>query len=127
MDVLIKDMLECCKTGNRGILIETENLKTENIMSFNVMVSNVLSWLSLGYKRELWKKEKNYIKQKPLDINLNYPWCQLLKNLVETDPRFQKHFFISDKYFDFRESVTEEERVNAMKLVYDKFPKKMIT
>lgn len=91
------------------------------------MIIDVLSWLRLGYQRELWKKEKKYVKQKPLDINLKYPWCKILKELTETNARFHKYFFITDKKFDFRESVTNEERVNAMKLVYDKFPKKMIT
>lgn len=108
-------------------LLDGYYLESVDMQSFNVMIIDVLSWLRLGYQRELWKKEKKYVKQKPLDINLKYPWCKILKELTETNARFHKYFFITDKKFDFRESVTNEERVNAMKLVYDKFPKKMIT
>ena len=125
---LITDMLKYHSSeGSMDTLLDGYYLESVDMQSFNVMIIDVLSWLRLGYQRELWKKEKKYVKQKPLDINLKYPWCKILKELTETNARFHKYFFITDKKFDFRESVTNEERVNAMKLVYDKFPKKMIT
>ena len=127
MDELIKDRLEYSKTGNSRILLEVNNLKTEDIISFNAMIIDVLSWLRLGYQKELWKKEKRYVKQKPLDINLKYPWCKILKELTETNSSFHKYFFATDRKFDFRETVTDEERVNAMKLVYDTWSMKIIT
>ena len=89
--------------------------------SFHVMVIDVLSWLKLGYKRELRKKEKSYIKHKPLDINLKYTWCQTLKDVTENDLRFSSFFCISDKAFDFKETISEQQRVQAMKFVYENF------
>ena len=125
---LIADMLKY-DSGKESmdILLDGNYLENMDMESFNVMIIDVLSWLRLGYQRELWKKEKRYVKQKPLDINLKYPWCKILKELTETNPRFHKYFFTTDEKFDFRETVTEEERVNAMKLVYDTWPMKIIT
>ena len=128
VDELIKNMLKYDSgKASMDILLDGNYLENVDRESFNVMIIDVLSWLRLGYQRELWKKEKRYVKQKPLDINLKYPWCKILKELTETNPRFHKYFFTTDKKFDFRETVTEEERVNAMKLVYDTWSMKIIT
>ena len=120
MNQLIRDMLNYSQTRNLQNWLKKYPIEDDHdIDSVIVMVNRVLSWFRLGYKRELWKKEKKYVKQKPLEVNLNYPWCKILKYLTDTNDNFSEYFFITDKQFDFKETVAEEERIEAMKYVYD--------
>ena len=120
MNQLIRDMLNYSQTRNLQNWLKKYPIEDDHdIDSVIVMVNRVLSWFRLGYNRELWKKEKKYVKQKPLEVNLNYPWCKILKYLTDTNDNFSEYFFITDKQFDFKETVAEEERIEAMKYVYD--------
>lgn len=121
VDELIEDMLKYLKTGNTNSLLKGEHFEDEDTSSFHVMITEVLSWLKLGYKRELWKQERKYVKHKPLSINLSYTWCRILKQITENDQRYSRYFTITDKEFDFRETVSDQKRIEAMKIVYDKF------
>ncbi|MDE5697736.1 MAG: hypothetical protein K2I96_10055 [Lachnospiraceae bacterium] len=128
MNELIKDMLYYSQTRDKDYWLKRYPIANDEYGdSLILIIDNILSWLKLGYKRELWKKEKRYVRQKPLDINLKYIWCKILKDLTETDPRFYECFSITDKQFDFSDLVTEKERIALMKLAYDNFkPKQLI-
>ncbi len=128
MNELIKDMLYYSQTRDKDYWVNKYPLENDEYEdSLILIIDNILSWLRLGYKRELWKQEKRYVKQKPLDINLKYVWCKILKELTEKDSRFCEYFSITDKQFDFRHIVTEKERIVIMKLAYDNFkPKQLI-
>lgn len=128
MKEIIKDMLYYSQTRDINYWLKKYPLENDEYgNSLILIVDNILSWLRLGYKREMWKKEKTYVKQKPLDINLKYLWCKILKELTETNPSFSEYFCITDRQFDFRERVTAKERIVVMKLVYDEFqPKQLI-
>lgn len=120
MNELIRDMLYYSQTRDKDYWLKKYPIENDEYGdTLIVIIDDILFWLRLGYKRELWKKEKKYVKQKPLEINLNYPWCKILKNLTETNDRFSEYFCITDKQFDFKETVAEEERIEAMKYVYD--------
>lgn len=127
MKKLIEDMLKYSKTRNMDNLPEGYCVENEDIDSFTVMVIDILAWLKLGYKRELRKKERKCVKHRPLHINLKYTWCRVLKDVTENGSRFSKYFFFKDKDFDFRETVPEQDRIEAMKLVYDSFKSERIT
>lgn len=118
---LVKDILEYNQTRDMGIWLSKHPWVVEDIESFGVMITDVLAWFRLGYKRELWKKDGKHVKQKPLEINLSYPWCNILKDITENDPQFLKYFYVSKNKFDFRETVPEEERIQVMEFVYNNY------
>ena len=95
MNELINDMLKYNQTGDMDIWLSKHPWVVEDIESFGVMITDVLAWFRLGYKRELWKKDGKRVKQKPLEINLSYPWCNILKDITENDPQFLKYFYVS--------------------------------
>ena len=92
---LVKDILEYNQTRDMGIWLSKHPWVVEDVESFGVMITDVLAWFRLGYKRELWKKDGKHVKQKPLEINLIYPWCNILKDITENDPEFLKYFYVS--------------------------------
>ena len=98
---LVKDILEYNLTRDMDIWLSKHPWVVEDIESFGVMITDVLAWFRLGYKRELWKKDGKRVKQKPLEINLSYPWCNILKDITENDPQFSKYFYVSKNKFDF--------------------------
>jgi len=91
MNELIRDMLYYSQTRDKDYWLKNYSIENDEYGdTLIVIIDNILFWLRLGYKRELWKKEKKYVKQKPLEINLNYPWCKILKYLTETNDRFSE-------------------------------------
>lgn len=118
---LIQDILEYKQTRDMDLWLSKHPCMFEDIESFGVMITDILAWFRLGYKRELWKKEGKRVKQKPLEINLNYPWCSILKDITENDSQFSKYFYVTSNKFDFKETVSEEERIRAMELVYNNY------
>lgn len=107
--------------ATRDIHIIAGNENDCEYEDFIIIALEILRWLKLEHKRSLWKQTKSYVRQKPLKLNFNYPWCNQLKCIVEKNERF-KHFFIVDgANFDFSEMVTEEEKEKIRKYVYDNY------
>lgn len=40
-----------------------------------VIIVELLSWLKLERKRELWIEQGKKVELKPMQLNMNYPWC----------------------------------------------------
>lgn len=102
------------------------HIASEDKQAFNTLVIELLGWLKLEHKRDLWKKEKKYAKNKPLKLNMNYPWCQILNALVKQDENFSKYFIINDGQFEFNESVDDKEKEVARKLAFDNYNPKLM-
>jgi hypothetical protein len=116
---LIKDIMSFMATRNIRIISGDENdLVYEN---FVIIAFEILGWLKLEHKRTLWKQTRSYMKQKPLKLNFNYTWCNQLKNIVEKNERFKHLFVIDGTNFDFSEMVTEQEKEEVRKYVYDNY------
>lgn len=126
MEELINDILQYLKGGKIDSILINSELIPENQQSFYTMIIDLLSWLKLEYKRSQWKREKKYIKQKPLELNMDYTWCKILEKIVLNDERFAEFFKIEDGKFDFRESVSEEIRGQARKMVFENYNPKMM-
>ncbi|WP_026591433.1 hypothetical protein [Bacillus sp. UNC437CL72CviS29] len=125
MDNFIKDIVTYTKTGNSNILLTNYSSEIVNTLSFNTAIIDVLSWLKLGYKREQWMKDKKYMKHKPLKINMDHTWCEILKELVENDDRFSNYFTINDTAFDFKETISEEIRLESRKTAFNLYNPQM--
>lgn len=119
MEQLIKDIISFVST--RDITIIAKDRNGCEYDKFIIIATEILGWLKLEYKRTLWKKERKYVKQKPLKLNFNYPWCNQIKDIVEKNDRFKQFFTIDGINLDFSETVTEEEKAKIRKYVYDNY------
>ena len=63
--------------------------------------------------------EGRKISMRPLSLDDNYPWCQVLKVLVEEEELFKNNFIITNNKFDFAPNITEEERKAVRKKVFE--------
>ena len=100
--------------------------KYEHGTIYTISLSLIL-WLRLEYKRTEWRKEKKYVTLKPMGLNMKYPWCQALDDMVTSEEIFSQYFCIIDNKLDFKDSVSEEERMTARKWAYDNFNMAPIT
>ena len=116
---LIKDILDFLVTRDIRMIAGDEN--DHSYDDFIIIALNLLEWLKLEHKRSLWKQTKSYMRQKPLKLNFNYPWCGRLKSIVEKNERFKHLFVIDGTNFDLPEMVTEQEKEEIRKYVYDNY------
>ncbi len=73
-----------------------------------VIVTEILSWLKLERKRELWIEQGKKTSLKPLELNMNYPWCKSLSGLLAEDNAFSEVFCIDGKILKFKDGISEE-------------------
>lgn len=67
------------------------------------------------------------MKLKPLRLNMQYTWCNLLKKLIESKTTFADVFEVIDNNLCFKDEVPEEYRAFARKRAYEKYnPEKII-
>jgi len=76
--------------------------------SLIVIVIEILSWLKLERKRELWIEQGKKTKLKPMELNMNYPWCKDLVQVFKMDNCFSDVFTIKDNYLMFRDDIDFE-------------------
>ena len=88
----IERMLEYLKTRDKELLVPCDYDIDEKTLT--VIVTNILSWIKLEKKRELWKSQGRRAENKPMEINVKYPWCASLCKLVEVDGLFKEIFCI---------------------------------
>lgn len=66
-----------------------------SMMTLICIITDILAWLRLEYKRERWIAEGKKISMRPLSLDDNYPWCEVLKVLVEEE-LFKNNFIITN-------------------------------
>ncbi|MDE7446248.1 MAG: hypothetical protein K2N15_11205, partial [Lachnospiraceae bacterium] len=111
---------------HRNNQLMTTDIQISNY-EMNVVVIMILSWLKLEHKRSLWKAEGKKICFKPLEVNMQYPWCANLYNLVEKEKLFHDYFSIKEGKFDFSDTVSEEDKAIAREKAYQNYnPQKHI-
>ena len=112
-------MLEYLETRNKELLVTKDiEIDTETL---TVIVIDILTWLKLEKKRELWKAQGRPGKNKPLELNMKYPWCVKLCELVEQEEAFKEYFCIENSKFDFADNVSLEERSIIRAFVYENY------
>ena len=101
-----------------------DNINSEEL---NVVVIEILSWLKLEYKRELWQAEGRKTKLKPMTLNMQYPWCNLLKSLLNSKTVFSNVFFLAGNELRFKDDIDEKYRSDTRKKAYEQYnPEKII-
>jgi hypothetical protein len=100
-----------------------DNIDSENL---TVIVTEILSWLKLERKREIWIEQGRKTSLKPLVLNMNYPWCVDLANILQGKNAFSEVFGINGNCVSFKENVSSEYIQEARLLAYEKYNPKMI-
>ena len=91
-----------------------------------VIVTEMLSWLKLERKREIWIEQGRKNALKPLELNMNYPWCKDLANILQGDNDFAEVFCVDGNCVSFKDSVTTAYMHEARLLAYEKYNPQMI-
>ena len=86
-----------------------------------VISVNLLSWLKLEYKRTIWIAEGRRTNLKPLKLNMEYPWCQELIRLVQTEPGFKELFVVSGASLFFADHVDLSTRAELRKYAFEHY------
>ncbi len=113
-------------------LIEYRNKRNADIFgaiesdNLIVIVTELLSWLKLERKRELWIEQGRKTSLKPLKLNMNYPWCNDLVNILQADNSLAEVFCVEGKSLTFKDSVASEYIHEARLKAYDNYNPEMI-
>ena len=91
-----------------------------------IIVTEMLSWLKLEGKREIWIEQGRKTSLKPLELNMNYPWCRELVNILQDDNELAEVFCVDGKRVSFKDSVTASYKHEAQLLAYEKYNPQMI-
>ena len=118
---LLSALYEYVKSGKSPLLEKSEHINKYEHGTIYTMSLSLILWLRLEYKRTEWRKEKKYVTLKPMSLNMKYPWCQALNDMVTSEEIFSQYFCIIDNKLEFKDSVPEEERMTARKWAYDNF------
>ena len=120
----IDELLKYMKKRDKSILITNNQLSDYEL---NVGVVKILSWLKLEHKRSIWIAQGKKTRFKSLEVDIRYPWCANLYQLVENEKLFHDYFSIKEGEFDFSDEVSEEEKVMAREKAYQNYnPQKHI-
>ena len=120
----IDELLKYMKKRDKSILITNKQISDYEL---NVVVVKILSWLKLEHKRSIWIAQGKKTRFKSLEVDIRYPWCANLYQLVENEKLFHDYFSIKEGEFDFSDEVSEEEKVMAREKAYQNYnPQKHI-
>ena len=114
----IDELLRYMKKRDKSILITNNQLSDYEL---NVVVVKILSWLKLENKRSIWIAQGKKTSFKSLEVNIRYPWCANLYQLVENEKLFHDYFSIKEGKFDFADEVSEEEKIMAREKAYQNY------
>ena len=117
---IVEKLIEFRNTREADILgpIESDHLV--------VIVTELLNWLKLERKREIWIDQGRKTKLKSLELNMNYPWCNDLVNILQTDSPLAKVFCVEGKFLNFKDGISPEYIHEARLLAYEKYNPEMI-
>ena len=117
---IVDKMLEFRDTRKPEVF---SHIDSENLI---IIVTEILSWLKLERKREMWIEQGRKTSLKPLELNMTYPWCRDLANILQDDNDLAEIFCIDGKYVSFRDSVTTSYMHEARLIAYEKYNPQMI-
>ena len=91
-----------------------------------VIVIEILSWLKLERKREIWQEQGRKTNNKPMKLNLNYPWCNDLVRILGEDNQIADVFCVENNNLIFRKSISDDYIHEARIIAYEKYNPQMI-
>lgn len=110
-------------TRNKEVLGDIPNISSKRLF---VIVTRILSWLRLERKREIWTEQGRKMRHRPLELDLDCPWCNDLVRLLKEDNPLAEVFCVEGRYFSFKDSVSSEYIKEARRIAYEKYNPQMI-
>ncbi len=120
---IVDRMIEFRRTRESDIFGVLPMVESGNLI---VIVTEILAWLKLERKREIWVEQGKKIHNKPLELNMNYPWCKDLARILESDNSLEDVFCIEDGCLHFKNDVSDEYIHEARRLADEKYNPQMI-
>lgn len=116
-------LIDYWNNHNPNTLGDINGYDPENI---NVIVVELLSWLKLERKRELWIEQGKKTSLKDMELNMNYPWCIDLHNILNADTALAEVFIYENNRLKFNANVTESYKHEARCIAYEQYNPRMI-
>ncbi|MCR5344723.1 MAG: hypothetical protein K6E46_01530 [Lachnospiraceae bacterium] len=116
-------LIDYRNTRNDIVFGDVSSIDKENLI---IIVTELLSWLKLERKREIFIEQGRKTKLKPMELNMNYPWCKDLEKLLSADNSFSELFDISNNALLFKECVSDEYAHESRVLADEKYNPQMI-
>ena len=120
---IVDKLIEFNTTRDRAALGVTSDIEQRTLV---VIANDILAWLKLERKRELWIEQGKAIAHKPLELNMDYPWCKDLERLLNEDNPLAEEFCIKDNCLTFKDGVSDDYIHEAMALAFEKYNPPMI-
>ena len=87
--------------------------------TFSVLNIYILEWIKFNEIGYLYISKGIPKDFKPLKINADYPWCQLLIRLIEEKTIYSKYFCISNGLFDYKPEIMLAEKKRLRNLAIE--------
>lgn len=121
---IVDKLVEYYKNRDAAVLGSLPMIEAENLI---VIVIELLSWLKLERKREMWQEQGKKVKNKPMNLNLDYPWSNDLIKILELDNPFAEVFYIKNNTLAFKDNISDDYIREARLLAYEKYnPQKVV-
>ncbi|SHI24693.1 hypothetical protein SAMN02745229_02378 [Butyrivibrio fibrisolvens DSM 3071] len=120
---IVDKLIEFNTTRDRAALGVTSDIEQRTLV---VIANDILEWLKLERKRELWIEQGKAITHKPLELNMDYPWCKDLERLLNEDNPLAEVFCIKDNCLTFKDSVSDDYIHEVRGLAHEKYNPPMI-
>ncbi len=104
---LAETLLNFRKTQNPRVL---NGIEDTSIDLLNIISISILAWLELEQKRINWISQGKKTKLKPMVLNYQFPWCVVLKEMLDKDNILSEYFEVLDKEMNFKSCISEEQR-----------------
>ena len=120
---IVEVLINYRETQNTAVLGDVSSADSQEL---NVMVVEILSWLKLQRKRELWIEQGRKTSLKPMELNVSFPWCKTLLDLLKRNNVFSEAFFVENNYLNVRADISEEIAHEMRVIADEKYNPQMI-
>ena len=120
---IVDKLIDYQKNRDASVFGSLVSIDPENLI---VIVTELLSWLKLERKREIWREQGKKVNNKPMELNLNYPWCKDLVRILESENSLGHVFCIDNNNLIFKSDISDEYIHEARLLAYEKYNPQMI-
>ena len=96
---IVDKLIDYQKSRNPETLAVSTKINPDNLI---VIVTEILAWLKLERKREIWQEQGKKVKNRPMELNTRYPWCNDLIEILESENVLAEIFCIEKNELYFR-------------------------
>lgn len=120
---IVEKMIEFKNKRQVEILDVSSEYTIDNLI---VIITEILSWLKLERKREIWISQGRKTKLKPMELNMNYPWCNDLVMMLQGSNALSVIFCIKGSSMVFKDEIPDDYIHEARRLADEQYNPQMI-